>query len=135
MCSGLNLPAGFHHSAAIASNFAISAGSTVAAQSLIAVTHRSYSSQSFIAATHCGNLLVVSMPGIHSDGMKENLTQPGPSSRSGLYPPIEPFRQQVMEMPGGHRVYVEQCGRPDGVPVVVLHGGPGGGCSPGMRRF
>jgi proline iminopeptidase len=40
-----------------------------------------------------------------------------------------------MEMPGGHRVYVEQCGKPDGVPVVVLHGGPGGGCSPGMRRF
>ena len=38
-------------------------------------------------------------------------------------------------MPGGHRVYVEQCGRPDGAPVVVLHGGPGGGCSPGMRRF
>lgn len=38
-------------------------------------------------------------------------------------------------MPGGHRVYVEQCGRPDGVPVIVLHGGPGGGCSPGMRRF
>lgn len=75
------------------------------------------------------------MPGIHSGGMKENLTQAGPSSRSGLYPPIEPFRQQVMEMPGGHRVYVEQCGRPDGVPVVVLHGGPGGGCSPGMRRF
>ncbi|MBB5224049.1 proline iminopeptidase [Amaricoccus macauensis] len=67
--------------------------------------------------------------------MKENLTQAGPSSRSGLYPPIEPFRQQVMEMPGGHRVYVEQCGRPDGAPVVVLHGGPGGGCSPGMRRF
>lgn len=66
--------------------------------------------------------------------MKENLTH-GTSPRSGLYPPIEPFRQQVMEMPGGHRVYVEQCGRPDGEPVVVLHGGPGGGCSPGMRRF
>jgi proline iminopeptidase len=66
--------------------------------------------------------------------MKENLTH-GSSPRSGLYPPLEPFRQQVMEMPGGHRVYVEQCGRPDGEPVVVLHGGPGGGCSPGMRRF
>ena len=66
--------------------------------------------------------------------MKENLVH-ATSPRSGLYPPIEPFRQQVMEMPGGHRVYVEQCGRPDGEPVVVLHGGPGGGCSPGMRRF
>jgi proline iminopeptidase len=66
--------------------------------------------------------------------MKENLTQ-GAGARNGLYPPIEPFRQQVLEMPGAHRVYVEQCGRPEGEPVVVLHGGPGGGCSPGMRRF
>jgi proline iminopeptidase len=41
----------------------------------------------------------------------------------------------MFDMPGGHRVYVEQCGRPDGAPVLVLHGGPGGGCSPGMRRF
>jgi proline iminopeptidase len=67
--------------------------------------------------------------------MKENTRQGSPESRGGLYPPIEPYRQQLMDMPGGHRVYVEQCGNPDGVPVVVLHGGPGGGCSPGMRRF
>jgi proline iminopeptidase len=67
--------------------------------------------------------------------MKENLSPDGAGPRSALYPPIEPFRQQLLDMPGGHRVYVEQCGRPDGAPVVVLHGGPGGGCSPGMRRF
>lgn len=67
--------------------------------------------------------------------MKENPSQSGAGPRSGLYPPLEPYRQQVLEVSGGHRVYVEQCGRPDGVPVVVLHGGPGGGCSPGMRRF
>jgi len=30
---------------------------------------------------------------------------------------------------------MEQCGKPTGIPVVVLHGGPGGGCSPAMRRF
>ncbi len=67
--------------------------------------------------------------------MKENLTTSGPGPRGGLYPPIEPFRQHALDMPGGHRIYVEQCGRADGAPVVVLHGGPGGGCSPGMRRF
>jgi proline iminopeptidase len=67
--------------------------------------------------------------------MKENPSQSGGGPRSGLYAPIEPFRQQMLDMPGGHRVYVEQCGRADGVPVIVLHGGPGGGCSPGMRRF
>ncbi len=52
-----------------------------------------------------------------------------------LYPPIEPFDQRVMDMGDGHRIYVEQCGRPDGIPVLVLHGGPGGGCSPAMRRY
>jgi len=32
-------------------------------------------------------------------------------------------------------MYYEQCGNPDGKPVVLLHGGPGAGCSPKMRRF
>ena len=54
---------------------------------------------------------------------------------SHLYPPIEPFDQRLMDVPGGHRIYVEQSGHPQGQPVVVLHGGPGGGCSPAMRRY
>ena len=52
-----------------------------------------------------------------------------------LYPPIDPFDQHVMDVGDGHTVYFEQCGNPDGIPVVVLHGGPGGGCSPSMRRY
>ncbi len=52
-----------------------------------------------------------------------------------LYPPIDPFDQRVIDMGDGHRIYVEQCGRPDGIPVIVFHGGPGGGCSPAMRRY
>ena len=52
-----------------------------------------------------------------------------------LYPPVEPFDQQVLDVGDGHKVYFEQCGNPDGVPVLVCHGGPGGGCSPAMRRF
>jgi proline iminopeptidase len=52
-----------------------------------------------------------------------------------LYPSVEPFDQRMIDMGDGHRVYVEQCGNPDGVPVLVLHGGPGGGCSPAMRRY
>lgn len=67
--------------------------------------------------------------------MKENQNPGGAEPRGGLHPPIEPFQQRMLDMPGGHRVYVEQCGNPEGEPVVVLHGGPGGGCSPGMRRF
>jgi proline iminopeptidase len=52
-----------------------------------------------------------------------------------LYPPADPFDQRMLDVGQGHRVYVEQCGRPDGLPVIVLHGGPGGGCSPAMRRY
>lgn len=52
-----------------------------------------------------------------------------------LYPQIEPFDQRLMDVGDGHRIYVEQCGQPSGLPVIVLHGGPGGGCSPAMRRY
>ncbi|MGB3409041.1 MAG: prolyl aminopeptidase [Jannaschia sp.] len=54
---------------------------------------------------------------------------------NALYRPIDPFDQQTVDVGDGHHLYVEQCGNPDGLPVVVLHGGPGGGCSPMMRRF
>lgn len=57
------------------------------------------------------------------------------SSGSALYPPIDPFDQRMLDVGDGHKVYVEQCGNPHGLPVVVVHGGPGGGCSPMMRRF
>lgn len=52
-----------------------------------------------------------------------------------LYPAGEPFDQQRIDVGEGHVLYVEQCGNPEGQPVIVLHGGPGGGCSPFMRRF
>ncbi|WP_372993191.1 prolyl aminopeptidase [Sulfitobacter sp.] len=52
-----------------------------------------------------------------------------------LYPPVDPFDQRMMDVGDGHTVYFEQCGNPKGIPVIVLHGGPGGGCSPSMRRY
>ena len=52
-----------------------------------------------------------------------------------LYPVIQPYNYRMLAVPDDHVLYVEECGNPDGIPVVVLHGGPGGGCSPGMRRF
>ena len=57
------------------------------------------------------------------------------SAVSYLYPPIDPFDQRMLDVGDGHTIYMEQCGNPDGLPVVVLHGGPGGGCSPAMRRY
>ena len=53
----------------------------------------------------------------------------------GLYPDIEPYDSGHMATGGKHRIYYEQCGNPAGVPVVVLHGGPGGGTSPNLRCY
>lgn len=58
-----------------------------------------------------------------------------PPPRRSLYPPIEPFNRFRLQAPGGHELYVEECGTKGAKPVVVLHGGPGGGCSPAMRRY
>lgn len=52
-----------------------------------------------------------------------------------LHPPVDPFSTGMFEVPAGHRLYFERCGRADGLPVVFLHGGPGSGCNPGQRRF
>ncbi|MWD27177.1 prolyl aminopeptidase [Aquicoccus sp. SCR17] len=52
-----------------------------------------------------------------------------------LHPPGDPYDQRMLDVGQGHSLYVEQYGNPEGIPVVVLHGGPGGGCSPAMRRY
>lgn len=52
-----------------------------------------------------------------------------------LYPPIEPFATGRLPVSPIHTLWFEECGKPDGIPVVFLHGGPGGGTSPNMRRF
>lgn len=57
------------------------------------------------------------------------------SATQYLYPSLEPYDQQMLEVGDGHSLYVEECGNPDGIPAIVLHGGPGGGCSPAMRRY
>ncbi|WP_116947204.1 prolyl aminopeptidase [Jiangella endophytica] len=46
---------------------------------------------------------------------------------------IEPYAHGLLEVGDGHRVYWEECGNPEGRPAVVLHGGPGSGCSPAHR--
>lgn len=53
----------------------------------------------------------------------------------GLYPEIEPTRQWRLAVDEPHELYIEECGNPDGIPVLFLHGGPGGGCVPYHRRF
>jgi proline iminopeptidase len=57
------------------------------------------------------------------------------SEQRALYPEIEPFDSGRLQVSSLHTLYYEQCGNPAGKPVVCLHGGPGAGCSPKMRRF
>ena len=52
-----------------------------------------------------------------------------------LYPELEPYDRGFLKVDGRHSLYFEQCGNPNGKPVVILHGGPGAGCSAKMRRF
>ncbi|MBT8434087.1 MAG: prolyl aminopeptidase [Gammaproteobacteria bacterium] len=52
-----------------------------------------------------------------------------------LYPAIQPYKTCRFPVSDLHTLYMEECGNPDGVPVVFLHGGPGGSCEPGHRRF
>ncbi|GII25156.1 prolyl aminopeptidase [Planosporangium mesophilum] len=50
------------------------------------------------------------------------------------HPSIEPYATGLLDTGDGNLVYWETCGNPTGVPVLVVHGGPGSGCSVGMRR-
>ena len=52
-----------------------------------------------------------------------------------LFPSIAPFRQGRLKVSDLHEIYYEEVGNPDGVPVLTVHGGPGGGSSPTMRRY
>lgn len=54
---------------------------------------------------------------------------------TALYPEIEPYDHGMLDVGDSNRVYWEVCGNPEGKPVVVLHGGPGSGCTPGWRRY
>jgi len=52
-----------------------------------------------------------------------------------LYPAIQPYVRHTLEVDPPHRLHVEECGNPKGIPVLFLHGGPGGGCQPSHRQF
>src|SRR5215210_2675254 len=59
----------------------------------------------------------------------------GPHRMRSLYPLLEPYDYGWLDVGGGHDVYWERCGNPSGKPAVFLHGGPGGGCTPGHRQL
>ncbi len=58
-----------------------------------------------------------------------------PDSLSPLFPALSPNRHGMLAVDDIHTIYWEECGNPDGIPVLFLHGGPGAGLSPQHRRF
>lgn len=56
------------------------------------------------------------------------------SQEAVAYPEVIPFDTGMLQVSTLHRVYFEQSGSPTGIPVVYLHGGPGAGLEPSMRR-
>ncbi len=51
------------------------------------------------------------------------------------YPEIQPFISGRLKVSDVHELYYEECGNPHGKPVVMVHGGPGGGCNNSLRRL
>ena len=56
-------------------------------------------------------------------------------TRLDLYPDIEPYRTGRLKVSDLHQIYFEECGNPNGKPVLMVHGGPGGGSNGTMRRY
>ncbi len=52
-----------------------------------------------------------------------------------LYPPIQPYAEHRLAVAPPHVLHLEECGNPDGLPVLFVHGGPGAGCEPWHRQF
>src|ERR671925_671660 len=51
------------------------------------------------------------------------------------YSEIEPYQHGLLDVGDGQQLYFETCGNPRGKPALVLHGGPGSGCTPRHRRY
>ena len=54
---------------------------------------------------------------------------------SVLYPKVEAFDEGMLKVSDLHTLWYAQYGNPKGVPIVVLHGGPGAGCDPDLARY
>ncbi len=52
-----------------------------------------------------------------------------------LYPDIKPYADHRLAVASPHELYIEECGDPEGIPVLFVHGGPGAGCNSKSRCF
>ncbi len=52
-----------------------------------------------------------------------------------LYPDIRTYAEHRLAVDSVHKLYIEECGNPEGIPILLIHGGPGAGCGRYERRF
>lgn len=89
-----------------------------------------------VEAAHFRAKLALGLPAL---SLFRSLPKPMPDTSSTAlrrdnYPEIAPYRTGRLKVSDIHEIYYEECGNPDGKPALVLHGGPGGGSNPTMRR-
>jgi proline iminopeptidase len=65
----------------------------------------------------------------------EEITMPDKYLTTALYPPIEPYKRNTIQVSELHRVAYSLYGNQHGKPVLFVHGGPGGATDPSMARF
>lgn len=68
-------------------------------------------------------------------GQDQNFKPASATGRLELFPEIVPYRTGWLKVSPTHDIYFEECGSPGGKAAVMIHGGPGGGCNPAMRRY
>ena len=62
-------------------------------------------------------------------------TSAGQTLDDVLYAPLEVNKTGMLKVSPLHTVYWEESGNTAGLPVMVLHGGPGGGSQADYRRY
>jgi len=70
-----------------------------------------------------------------ADMLNVAISDTAPAERLRLYPSLTPYTQGRLKVSALHELYYEEAGNPRGIPVLTVHGGPGGGSSPTMRRY
>lgn len=80
-------------------------------------------------------IIALTIAFLHSWSTAASAEPPGAKPLSDYYPAIEPYHTDYLKVSALHEIYYEESGDPTGMPVFVLHGGPGGGSYPELRRF
>ena len=52
-----------------------------------------------------------------------------------LFPELKPYKRHQVKVTDKHELYVDEAGNVDGIPILFVHGGPGGACDASSRRF